>query len=216
MTDGEKSSDSSANPPFSLDDVDEEDCEHLFRFRKVDIPRLIAALKLPNRITCSNGTVIDAVFGVCFVLRRLAYPNRFKDIMSMFGKSEPELSIMFNECVDIIHEKWARLLLSLDKPWVKLAIFSEAVKAKSPLDKCIGFIPSTTSLIGYYHLSVFHYLGSPPSYHTLIFDLMSSRNMYLYNAYIYTYILLMEQRGACRGQHITSKLYTADTNVPMC
>ena len=24
----------------------------------------------------------------------------------------------------------------------------------------------------------------------LIFDLMSSRNMYLYNAYIYTYILL--------------------------
>ena len=27
------------------------------------------------------------------------------------------------------------------------------------------------------------------SYHTLIFDLMSSRNMYLYNAYIYTYIL---------------------------
>ena len=32
-------------------------------------------------------------------------------------------------------------------------------------------------------------LGSPLSYHTLIFDLMSSRNMYLYNAYIYTYIL---------------------------
>ena len=58
--------------------------------------------------------------------------------------------------------------------------------------------PSTTSLIGYYHLSVFldyyilsifHNLGSPLSYHTLNFDLMSSRNMYLYNAYIYTYIL---------------------------
>ena len=27
--------------------------------------------------------------------------------------------------------------------------------------------------------------------HTLIFDLMSSRNMYLYNAYIYTYILIV-------------------------
>ena len=33
-------------------------------------------------------------------------------------------------------------------------------------------------------------MGSPLSYHTLIFDLMSSRNMYLYNAYIYTYILI--------------------------
>ena len=32
---------------------------------------------------------------------------------------------------------------------------------------------------------------SPLSYHTLIFDLMSSRNMYLYNAYIYTYILFI-------------------------
>ena len=30
----------------------------------------------------------------------------------------------------------------------------------------------------------------PLSYHTWIFDLMSSRNMYLFNAYIYTYILL--------------------------
>ena len=44
--------------------------------------------------------------------------------------------------------------------------------------------------LDYYILSIFHYLGSPLSYHTLIFDLMSSRNMYLYNAYIYTYILL--------------------------
>ena len=41
----------------------------------------------------------------------------------------------------------------------------------------------------YYILSIFHNLGSPLSYHTLIFYLMSSRNMYLYNAYIYTYIL---------------------------
>ena len=43
--------------------------------------------------------------------------------------------------------------------------------------------------LDYYILSIFHSLGSPLSYHTLIFDLMSSRNMYLYNAYIYTYIL---------------------------
>ena len=33
-------------------------------------------------------------------------------------------------------------------------------------------------------------MGSPLSYQTLNFDLMSSRNIYLYNAYIYTYILL--------------------------
>ena len=42
-----------------------------------------------------------------------------------------------------------------------------------------------------YILSIFHNLGSLLSYHTLIFDLMSSRNIYLYDAYIYTYILLL-------------------------
>ena len=44
--------------------------------------------------------------------------------------------------------------------------------------------------LDYNILSIFHNLGSPLIYHTLIFDLMSSRNMYLYNAYIYTYILI--------------------------
>ena len=40
-------------------------------------------------------------------------------------------------------------------------------------------------------MSIFHDLGSPLGYHTFLFDLMSSRNIYLYNAYIYTYILLI-------------------------
>ena len=36
------------------------------------------------------------------------------------------------------------------------------------------------------------------NYHALIFDLMSSRNMYLYNAYIYTYILLFSTSVSLR------------------
>ena len=40
------------------------------------------------------------------------------------------------------------------------------------------------------------------SYHTLIFDLISSRNMYLYNAHVYTNILFIKRgsrgtRAAC-------------------
>ena len=48
--------------------------------------------------------------------------------------------------------------------------------------------------LDYYILSIFHYLGSPLKYDTLIFDLMSSRNMYLYNAYIYTHILYVRSK----------------------
>ena len=41
------------------------------------------------------------------------------------------------------------------------------------------------SISNYYILSIFHYLGSPLSYCTLIVDLM--RNFYIYNACIYSF-----------------------------
>ena len=57
--------------------------------------------------------------------------------------------------------------------------------------------PSTTSHwdilnmsnLDYFILSIFHNLGTPLSYRTLIFDLMMS--LYIYNAYIYTYIFYL-------------------------
>ena len=60
-------------------------------------------------------------------------------------------------------------------------------------------------LLNYYILSIFHNLGSPLSYHTLIFDLISSRNMYLYNGYIYTYIPFYLSYG--RDKRLQVKLY---------
>ena len=50
--------------------------------------------------------------------------------------------------------------------------------------------------LDYYIVSIFHYLGSPLNYHTLIFDLVSWMNMYLYNAYIYKYILLYQTHAS--------------------
>ena len=55
--------------------------------------------------------------------------------------------------------------------------------------------------LDYYILSIFHYLGSSLNYHTFIFDLMSSKNMYLYNAYIYTYILFHDLQQKRHSAH---------------
>ena len=41
------------------------------------------------------------------------------------------------------------------------------------------------STVDYWILSIFHYLGCPSSYCTLIFYLM--RNLYIYNACIYSF-----------------------------
>ena len=59
--------------------------------------------------------------------------------------------------------------------------------------------PSTTahlgilnmSILDYYILSIVLYLESPLGYRTLIFDL--TRSLYLYDAYIYTYIQQINQ-----------------------
>ena len=60
--------------------------------------------------------------------------------------------------------------------------------------------------LDYYILSIFHDLGSPLSYHTLIFDLMSSSNMYLYNAYIYS-ILITWANQRCCVDRLSPKLF---------
>jgi hypothetical protein len=45
--------------------------------------RLFAALDLPEKYTCSQGTVSTGM------LRRFAYPNRWSDLVRLFGRAEP-------------------------------------------------------------------------------------------------------------------------------
>ena len=41
---------------FNLDDMDETECYREFRVRKLDIPRLAEALKLPEGLSCHQRT----------------------------------------------------------------------------------------------------------------------------------------------------------------
>ena len=61
--------------------------------------------------------------------------------------------------------------------------------------------PSTTSHLNIHVLSIFHYLGNPLNYYTLVFDLM--KNMYSYNAFIYIHSINMKtpmKHGLCFNQ----------------
>ena len=67
------------------------------RFKKKDIARLRNCLEIPERYTCSQGTVVDGMEGLLITLRRLAYPNRLTDLTHVFGRTEFELSLIFNK-----------------------------------------------------------------------------------------------------------------------
>ena len=62
------------------------------------------ALQVPARFRCSQGTVCDGIEGFCILLRRLAYPCRYFDLVKRFARLVPELSLIANTVLDWIYE----------------------------------------------------------------------------------------------------------------
>lgn len=62
---------------FDLENLTDDYCYVHFRFYKADIPRLVAALNVPENITLKTGARVKGVEAMCILLKRLAYPNRF-------------------------------------------------------------------------------------------------------------------------------------------
>lgn len=59
--------------------------------------RLRDALQLPAYYICSQGTIATGIEALMILLRRLAYPNRWSDLVPVFGRTVSELSLIFNK-----------------------------------------------------------------------------------------------------------------------
>ena len=85
--------------------------------------------------------------GLCILLRRLAYPSRYSDVIPRSGLPVPVLCTVCNDVFDFIYGKhnhritqWNPTILSP----ADLQIYSDAVAAKgAALQNCFGFIDST-------------------------------------------------------------------------
>jgi hypothetical protein len=131
-------------PPFDLRCISEDDCLSQFRFEKDHIYHLKDALRLPEVLKCAQGTVSSGIEGLCIVLRRLAYPNRLIDISKTFGRTQSELSLIFNETLTLIYEHNMEKLSNLEQDWIKPDEFAAAIAGKgSPLQTIWGFIDGT-------------------------------------------------------------------------
>ena len=54
------------------------------RFSKGDMERLRDALQPPANYICSQGTIATGMEALMILLRRLAYPNRWSDLVPVF------------------------------------------------------------------------------------------------------------------------------------
>ena len=69
----------------------------VLRFSKHDLRVLHDALSIPAVYKCPNGTVAGGLEALLILLRRLTYPNRLSDLCQLFGRPEPELSMIIHE-----------------------------------------------------------------------------------------------------------------------
>ena len=133
--------------PFSLDDMDSSECKADFRLEKEDIPVLGNLLRVPRWFRCPQGTVCSGTEGLCLLLRRLAYPCRYSDLIPRFARSVPELCMISNVVLNWIYDEHGHRLTSWNQPFLSpdsLAVYARAVADKGgPLRNCFGFIDGT-------------------------------------------------------------------------
>ena len=132
---------------FNLDDMDEAECIAELRFEKRHILRLEEVLQIPPLMKCNQRSVFTGTEGLCMLLKRLAYPCRYSDLIHRFGRPVPVLGMITNNFIDYIYDthhhkitNWNNDILSP----AALQIYADAISAKgAALDNCFGFIDGT-------------------------------------------------------------------------
>ena len=134
-------------PSFELDVLSDAECKTYFRFYRSDIYRLAEAFQLPEEITCYNGSVFHGIEALSVFLKRFAYPCRYADMISRFGRAVPELSLMSNYVLDFMYTTHGHLLRTFNQAWLspqQLERYAGIIANKgAPLTNCWGFIDGT-------------------------------------------------------------------------
>lgn len=122
---------------FSLDSFDSCEYEAHFRVAKHDLPILLDAFQVPETFKCPQGTVCSGMEGLCLMLKRLAYPCQYFDLITLFGRSIPELCMITNVVLDWFYNEHGFRLSDLKQ-------YANAITRQgSPLTNCFGFVNGT-------------------------------------------------------------------------
>ena len=72
-------------------------------FEKRHILRLEEVLQIPPLMKCNQRSVFTGTEGLCMLLKRLAYPCRYSDLIHRFGRPVPVLGMITNKVIDYIY-----------------------------------------------------------------------------------------------------------------
>ncbi|KAJ8914010.1 hypothetical protein NQ315_012033, partial [Exocentrus adspersus] len=126
-------------------------CLAMFRFRRLDIPRLAMVLQIPDPVVVSR-VFLPSTNALCILLRRISYPNRLVDLERIFGYSSPVLSQVARTISDFIDANFGAKLDNLGNNHFlnrnKVEEYAQAINIKEcPLQNCWAFIDGTARAI---------------------------------------------------------------------
>ena len=132
---------------FHLENLDNVECRAEFRFRKTDIPILLNILNIPERIVCCQRTTCSGLEGLCILLKRLACPCRYTDMVSMLGRNPTEICLIFNTVLNFVYITHHHHLESWQQPFLSpesLADYADSIHVHgSPIRNCFAFVDGT-------------------------------------------------------------------------
>ena len=132
---------------FNLDEMNGDECNAEFRVRKRDLPTLAQALGIPLVFHLSKRSVVDGMEGFCMLLRRLAYPCRYGDLIHRFGRPVLILSMATNHVLDYIYNTHGHLITHWNHTLLSppaLEVYTNVINQKgAPLQNCFGFVDGT-------------------------------------------------------------------------
>ena len=122
--------------------MDEAEYKAEFQFEKSDLHQLSEALRIPREFKCEQRSVCDGMEGLCMLLRRLAYPCRYSDLIPIFGRPVPEISMITTRVADFIYENHGRRITEWNDDVLNTNCLERyaAIHVKvSALNNCFGF-----------------------------------------------------------------------------
>ena len=85
--------------------------------------------------------------GLCMLLKRLAYPCRYGDLICCFGRPVPILSMATNHVLEYIYNTHGHLITHWNHTLLSppaLEVYANAINQKgAPLQNCFGFVDGT-------------------------------------------------------------------------
>ena len=105
-------------------------------------------LQIPDEIVCCQRSVCKGMEGMCILLKRLAYPCRYTDMVPRFGRNPTELCLIFNEVLDLIYTNHCHRLKNPFLQPGQLHRYANAIHLQgSRFENCFGFVDGTVRSI---------------------------------------------------------------------